>query len=157
MTILEIVSGSLPLLATTRFWVGLVVPVACAWNVMVVPGAKPMDTLAVVPVPDSATVWVPASSAILSVAVRLPVAVGVKVTVTVHVRVGVMDPGMQELVCPKSPGLVPVNVALARLIGTLPVLVRTTFWVLLAKPTGWLLKLRSEEHTSELQSLRHLV
>src|SRR5580658_2198014 len=53
-----------------------------------------------------------------------------------------MDPGMQKLVCEKSPGFVPPKVALSMLIGTFPVLVRTTFCVTLASPWGGLLKAR---------------
>jgi len=78
----------------------------------------------------------------LRVAVRLPAAVGVKVTVNVQVRVGVMGPGIQKLVCEKSPASAPLKVALSTLIGMFPVLVRVTFCVLLARPMGWLLKPR---------------
>src|SRR5580704_4216745 len=103
-------------------------------------GTKLAASVAVSPVPERVTVWVPASSTTFSVAVRTPVAVGVKVTVKPHVRVGVSTSGMQKLVCEKSPALVPVMVALVRLIGTLPVLVMVAVCVKLANPTGCVLK-----------------
>src|SRR5256712_484762 len=69
-----------------------------------------------VPVPDTAAVWglLPALSVAVNVALRVPVAVGVKVTLMVQVPLAAKVEGLrgQLLVCPKSPGLVPVKLIL---------------------------------------------
>src|SRR5271165_5508459 len=49
---------------------------------------------------------------------------------------------MQKLLCAKSAAFVPVIVALVRLMGTFPVLVRVTVCDELARPTGCTLKAR---------------
>src|SRR5205807_826188 len=66
-----------------------------------------------VPVPDTAAVWgvLPALSVTVNVALRESVAVGVKVTLMVQVPFPTQRAAErgQLLVCPKSPGLVPVK------------------------------------------------
>ena len=65
------------------------------------------------PVPDTPAVWglLLALSVTVNVALREPVAVGVKVTLIVQVPLAATVEGLkgQLLVCPKSPGLVPVK------------------------------------------------
>src|SRR3989442_952088 len=64
-------------------------------------------------VPDTAAVWglLLALSVAVNVALRVPVAVGEKVTLMVQVPLAAKVEGLrgQLLVCPKSPGLVPVK------------------------------------------------
>src|SRR6266566_6836345 len=65
------------------------------------------------PVPDTPAVWglLLALSVTVNVALREPVTVGVKVTLMVQVPLAAKVEGLrgQLLVCPKSPGLVPVK------------------------------------------------
>src|SRR5438132_70587 len=65
------------------------------------------------PVPDTPAVWglLLALSVTVNVAFREPVTVGVKVTLMVQVPLAAKVEGLrgQLLVCPKSPGLVPVK------------------------------------------------
>src|SRR5213080_1984435 len=67
----------------------------------------------IVPVPDTPEVWglLLALSVTVKIALRVPVAVGVKVTLMVQVALAAKVEGLsgQLLVCPKSPGLVPVK------------------------------------------------
>ena len=66
-----------------------------------------------IPVPDTPAVWglLLALSVTVNVAIRDPVAAGVKVTLMVQVPLAAKVEGLrgQLLVCPKSPGLVPVK------------------------------------------------
>ena len=66
-----------------------------------------------VPVPDTPEIWglLVALSVTANVAPRGPVAAGVKITLMVHVVLAAKVEGLmgQLLVCPKSPGLVPVK------------------------------------------------
>ena len=63
--------------------------------------------------PETPAVWglLLALSVTVNVALREPVAVGVKVTLMVQVALAAKVEGLmgQLLVCPKSPGLVPVK------------------------------------------------
>ena len=80
-----------------------------------------------VPVPDTPEVWglLLALSVTVSVALRDPAAVGVKVTLIVQFPpAATLDP--QLLVCPKSPGLVPVKAMLVMLNAVLVGLERVT-------------------------------
>src|SRR5207244_1880436 len=94
-----------------------------------------------VPVPDTAAVWglLPALSVAVNVALRVPVAVGVKVTLMMQVPLAAKVEGLrgQLLVCPKSPGLVPVKPMLVMVnaaplgfesVTTLAALVVFTLW-----------------------------
>src|SRR5438045_6823318 len=83
----------------------------------------------------------PALSVTLSEAVRVPVPVGEKFTLILHCAPGASEPG-QLLVCAKSVAFVPLIAMLLIVSVLLPVFFSC---------------MRSEEHTSELQSLRHLV
>src|SRR5207245_1274313 len=66
-----------------------------------------------IPVPDTPAVWglLLALSVTVNVALRAPAAAGVKVTLIVQVPLAAKVEGLigQLLVCPKSPGLVPVK------------------------------------------------
>src|SRR5436309_13120924 len=78
------------------------------------------------------------------VALREPVAVGVKVTLIVQVPLAARVEGLrgQLLVCPKSPGLVPVKPMLV-IVNAVPVgLESVTAWAAPVVPTFWF---RSEE------------
>src|SRR5207244_13553873 len=91
-------------------WGALVVFTLCLPKVRLVG-----DRVAVVPtpVPDTPAVWglLLALSVTVNVAFREPVAAGVKVTLMVQVPLAAKVEGLrgQLLVCPKSPGLVPVK------------------------------------------------
>jgi len=70
-----------------------------------------------IPVPETPAVWglLLALSVTVNVALREPITVGVKVTLMVQVALAAKVEGLrgQLLVCPKSPGLVPVKPMLA--------------------------------------------
>ena len=93
------------------------------------------------PVPDTAAVWglLLALSATAKVALRDPVAVGVKVTLMVQVPLAAKVEGLtgQLLVCPKSPGLVPVKPMLA-MANAVPLgFESVTAWAALVLPKFW--------------------
>ena len=96
------------------------------------------------PVPDTAAVWglLLALSATAKVALRDPVAVGVKVTLMVQVPLAAKVEGLrgQLLVCPKSPGLVPVKPMLVMVNATPLGFESITALGALVMPTLWLPK-----------------
>src|SRR5947208_1920829 len=97
-----------------------------------------------VPVPDTAAVWglLPALSVTVNVALREPVAVGAKVTLMVQVPLAAKVDGLrgQLLVCPKSPGLVPVKPMLV-MVNAVPLgFESVTALAVLVMPTLWLPK-----------------
>src|SRR5205814_1905749 len=104
------VRATLPVLASVTVLGGLVVFTFCLLKVRLVG-----DRVAVAPtpVPDTPAVWglLLALSVTVNVALREPVAAGVKVTLMVQVPLAAKVEGLrgQLLVCPKSPGLVPVK------------------------------------------------
>ena len=89
------------------------------------------DVEAVIPVPESATVWVVPSDVSLNASepVRVPLVVGVKVTATVQVLL-VLETEEQVLVCVKSPvikmfciaevGVMEATVTVAEATGEVP-------------------------------------
>src|SRR5204862_3254271 len=94
-----------------------------------------------VPVPDTPEVWglLLALSVTVSVPLRDPAAVGVKVTLIVQFPpAATLDP--QLLVCPKSPGLVPVKAMLVMLNVAPLGFESVTACAALVAPTFWLLK-----------------
>ena len=98
------------------------------------------------PVPVRLTgCWLPATLLLLSVifkeAPRLPIAVGVNVTLMVQLPLAATEPP-QVLVCPKSPGLAPVNPMPLMDRAAFPVLFSVKVWAVLGEPTFWLLKVR---------------
>ena len=81
-------------------------------------------------------------SVTVNVALRDPMAVGVKVTLIVQVPLAARAEGLigQLLVCPKSPGLVPVKPMLV-MVNAAPLgFESVTAWAALVAPTFWLLK-----------------
>ena len=81
-------------------------------------------------------------SVTVNVALRDPMAVGVKVTLIVQVPLAARVEGLigQLLVCPKSPGLVPVKPMLV-MVNAAPLgFESVTAWAALVAPTFWLLK-----------------
>ena len=78
-------------------------------------------------------------SVTVNVALREPVAVGVKVTLIVQVPLAARVEGLrgQLLVCPKSPGLVPVKPMLV-MVSAVPLgFESVTAWAALVVPTFW--------------------
>src|SRR5438094_1628059 len=93
------------------------------------------------PVPDSTVALHDALpiSVTVNVALREPVAVGVKVTLMVQVPLAAKVEGLrgQLLVCPKSPGFVPVKAMLVILSAVLLGFERVTALAALGVPTFW--------------------
>src|SRR5438270_7167541 len=86
------------------------------------------------------------SSVTVNVALRDPVTVGVKVTLMVQVPLAARVEGLrgQLLVCPKSPGLVPVKPMLV-IVSAVPVgLESVTAWAAPVVPTFWFPKSGTE-------------
>ena len=110
MVMLLTVRGALPVLVSTAVLGALVVFTFCLLKLRLVG-----DRVAVgaTPAPDTLDVWglLLALSVTVRVAPRVPVAAGVKVTLMVQVPLAARVEGLtgQLLVCPKSPGLVPVK------------------------------------------------
>jgi hypothetical protein len=77
------------------------------------------------------------------VAARLPVAAGENVTLMVQLPLAATELP-HVLVCPKSPGLAPVNAMLLMVNAAFPVLLNVKVWALLVEPRFWLLKVRVE-------------
>ena len=80
-----------------------------------------------------------ALSVTAKVALREPVAVGVKVTLMVQVPLAAKVEGLrgQLLVCPKSPGLVPVKPMLVMVSAAPLGFESVTAWAALVAPTFW--------------------
>lgn len=72
-------------------------------------------------------------SVMASVAARAPVAVGVNVTLIVQFPPAATEVP-QLFVCPKSPGLAPLNAILAIVRAALPVLFNVNVWAVLVEP-----------------------
>src|SRR5205807_859644 len=94
-----------------------------------------------VPVPETPAVWglLVALSETVKVALRAPVAAGVKVTLMVQVPLAAKVEGLrgQLLLCPKSPGLVPVKPMLA-MVNAVPLgFESVTAWAVPVVPTFW--------------------
>src|SRR5438093_578159 len=93
------------------------------------------------PVPDTPAVWglLLALSVTVNVALREPVAAGVKVTLMVQVPLAAKVEGLmgQLLVCPKSPGLVPVKPMLVMISRVSGGVESVTAWAAPVVPTLW--------------------
>ena len=81
-------------------------------------------------------------SVTVNVALRVPVAAGVKLTLMVQLPLAARVEGLigQLLVCPKSPGLVPVKPTFVMVSATPLAFDSVTAWAALVAPTFWLLK-----------------
>src|SRR6266566_1571497 len=95
-----------------------------------------------VPVPDTPAVWgvLLALSVTVNVALRVPVAAGVKLTLMVQLPLAARVEGLigQLLVCPKSPGLVPVKPMLVMVSAAAVGFESVTALAVLVMPTLWL-------------------
>src|SRR5437899_10808540 len=122
-------------------------------------GAKVTAGAMPVPARDTDCGLPTASSVMFTAAARAPGPAGVKLTLIMQLAPAATEPAPVGQVLPagkaKSAGCAPVMGMLVRLSGAPPLLVSVTLCPALVVPTRWLP--RSEEHTSELQSLRHIV
>ena len=138
MLMLLMVRGALPVFDSVTVLGGLVVFTFCLLKVRLVGDRVAVEPT---PVPDTPAVWglLLALSVTVNVALRAPVAVGVKVTLIVQVPLAAKVEGLmgQLLVCPKSPGFVPVKAMLVILSAVLLGFERVTALAALGVPTFW--------------------